>query len=411
MASLLIMIRGMHTMKSLPVHRLSSILTRVARELRDRFGLTRLAIGGGSAPALLDHLFSGNALRMRDLDLVLIADRPVDRELVERIGMALDAPDLRFLPRYLYPRRRARGTGDLWVAGWGALWDAEGTEVDLSVFHDGSALELNGLMNIDRILIPSDCDRSLNEVAAEMLTLGSAEAAVRAGLACDPCNGYAGWVDRSPAVVAWPAVQASPIECAIRIVRACVSKLHIAELRPELAGPLRGAVVGGSDRGDPFVRVRNFVKLFHDEDAGAELEMMHALGAFTHWLPEIGEAIERLGDGGLTAVFNQTAHPNRRISDPPTAFAANGEQGGDARSALRLEALLLNIPSAHRDRVLDEVAVAEPAFAARVREQVRRAACRRISAPVHGRRTAFSRSVAAHRVGGGHRVLRRQIGA
>jgi hypothetical protein len=388
----------MHTMKSLPVHRLSSILSRVASELRDRFGLTRLAIGGGSALALLDHLFSGNALRMRDLDLVLTADRSVDQELVRSIGMALDSPDMRFLPRYLYPRRRSRGPGDLWLAGWGALWDAEGTEVDLSVFHDADAVELNGLMNIDRILIPIGCDRSLNDLAAAMLAAGSSEEAVRTGLAYDPCGGYAGWMRRSPAIVAWPAVHASPIECAVRIVRACVNKLQLTHLHPELLVPLRTAVVQGADRGDRFVRVRNFVKLFHDERAGAELEMMHTLGAFEQWLPEIGQAINRLGEGGLTSVFNQAAHPNRRLSDPPTAFARNGEQGGDARSALRLEALLLNMPFSSRERVLEEVAVAEPTFAAGVRAQLPRVAHRPIRTASHPRRTAFPRPVAMRRM-------------
>jgi hypothetical protein len=387
----------MHKMKSLPVRRLSSILARVAYELRERFGLTRLAIGGGSAPALLDHLFSGNALRMRDLDLVLIADRSVDQGLIQSIGEALDSPEMRFLPRYVYPRRRSRGPGDLWLAGWGALWDAHGTEVDLSVFHDPGALELNGLMNIDRILIPIGCDRSLNDIAAAMLTIGSAEESVLAGLAYDPCGGYASWVHRSPAIVAWPAIHASPIECAIRIVRACVNKLHLAHLHPELADPLRAAVVQGHDRGDPFVRVRNFVKLFHDERAGAELEMMHSLGSFAHWLPEVGEAIERLGEGGLTAAFHQADREGRRDSDHHAAFARAGEQGGDELSALRLEALLLNIPLGRRDRVLEEVAVAEPMFAALIREQLPRVARRRIRTSAHPRHTTSPRPPAVRR--------------
>src|SRR5262245_55729102 len=125
----------MHRMKALPVRRLSSILATVSTVLRDRFGLTRLAIAGGSAPAILDHLFSGAALKMRDLDIVLVADDLVDEALAREIGETVDSPDLRFLPRYIYPRRRSRGEGDLWVAGWGTLWDAHGMEVDLSIFH------------------------------------------------------------------------------------------------------------------------------------------------------------------------------------------------------------------------------------------------------------------------------------
>ena len=368
-------------MKALPVRRLSGILSLVANELRDSFGLTRLAIGGASAPALLDHLFAGSALRMRDFDLVLVADRPVEQELARRIGEAVDSPELRFLPRYVYPRPRSRDDGELWVAGWGLIWDAEGVEVDLSMFHDQAALELNGLMNVDRILIPFSADTSLNDIAARMLTAGSAEAALQMGLFDDPCGGYASWVHRAPAIVAWNAIHASPVECAIRIVRACANKLHLGHLHPELADPLGAAIVQGSERGDRFLRVRNLVKLLHDERAGAELEMLHALGAFLHWLPAVGEAIDRLGHGGLIAAFAEADRQGRSDLQHHAAFAEAGQQGGDELSALRLEAVLLNMPLARRERVLDEIAVAEPLFATLVSKQLPHVALRARRAP------------------------------
>jgi hypothetical protein len=376
----------MHKMKALPVRTLSSILATVSAKLRDEFGLTRLAIGGGSAPAILDHLFSGTALKMRDFDLVLVADRPVEESLVRQIGESLDSPEMRFLPRYVYPRRRSRGDGELWVAGWGLLWDVQGVEVDLSIFHDETALELNGLMNVDRIRIPLVAGATLNEIAAAMLTSGSAEAAAADGLVDDSCGGYACWVHRAPAIVAWNAIRASPIECAIRIVRACASKLHLAHLHPELADPLRAAILQGHDRGDRFIRVRSIVKLFHDDRAGAELEMMHSLGAFVHWLPEIGEVIDRLGHGGLTTALTQADREGRKDANHHAAFALAGEQGGDEVSALRLEALLLNMPPARRERVLEEIAVAEPMFASIVRNQLPLVERRRSKIPASGPR-------------------------
>ncbi|HVR39466.1 MAG TPA: hypothetical protein VMU84_10250 [Thermoanaerobaculia bacterium] len=359
-------------MKALPVRRLSSILAAVSKELRDRFGLARLAIGGGSAPALLDHLFSGNALRMRDLDMVLVADRPVDQDLARRIGEAVDSPELKFLPRYVYPRRRTYNEREPYVAGWGLIWDSHGVEVDLSIFHSDAALELNGLMNIDRILIPISPEISLNEVAAAMLTSGSAEASAAQGLLKDSCGGYASWVHRSPAIVAWNAIHAAPIECAMRIVRACASKLHLGQLHAELADPLRASILWGHERGDRFLRVRGIVKLFHDDRAGAELEMLHAIGAFKHWLPEIGDVIEKLGHGGLATMFAQADRVGRKDVDHHAAFALAGEQGGDEVSALRLEALLLAMPEDRRDRVLEEIAIAEPMFATLVRNQLPR---------------------------------------
>lgn len=366
----------MHRMKALPVRRLSGILSFVANELRDRFGLSRLAIGGASAPAVIDHLFAGSALRMRDFDLILIADRPVEEELARSIGQNLDTEDLRFLPRYVYPRPRSRGEKNLWIAGWGLIWDSHGVEVDLSIFHDQAALDLNGLMNIDRVLIPFNTETSFNDIAACMLTAGSAEAALEAGLFDDPCGGYASWVHRAPAIVAWNAIHASPIECAIRIVRACANKLHMSQLHAELADPLRASIIRGHQNGDRFLRVRNLVKLFHDDRSGAELEMLNALGAFLHWLPEIGEAIEKLGPGGLPAAFARADREGRNDEQHHAAFVEAGEQGGDELSALRIEALLLNMRPAKRQRVLDEIAVAEPLLASIVRGQMPRVARR-----------------------------------
>ena len=368
-------------MKALPVARLSSIVSSITTVVRERFGANRVWIGGGSAPALLDHLFGGNALRMRDLDLVMVADRPVDETLARQIGEAADSPDLKFLPRYVYPRQRSRCGEEPWLAGWGVLWSAHGIEVDLSIFHDHTALELNGLLNIDRIRIPLPAHMTLNDIAATMLSTGGAQRTIAHGFAEDPCGGYPSWVHRAPAIVAWNDIHAWPVECAIRIVRSCVNKLHIFHLRAELADPLRSAIATGRHRGDRFVRVRNLLKLFHDDRAGIELEMMHSLGAFDEWLPDIADLVERLGDGGLATLFAESDRAGKQDIDHHAIFAQAGEQGGDEISALRLEAMLLSMPPASRGRVLDEVAIAEPTFAELVRKQMPRVEKRRGKRP------------------------------
>ncbi len=352
------------------INRLSSIFASVAAELRDRYDLTRLYVGGASVPALLDHLFAGAALRMRDFDMFAVADRPVDEKLARRVGKSLDSPELRFLPKYVYARRRTHSAREPVVAGWGLVWDAHSLEADLSIFHDDTALELNGLMNVDRIYIPLPPDKTLNEVAAAILMTGSAEAAIAAGLVEDRCGGYASWVHRSPAIVAWNDIHASPIDRATRIVRTCVNKLHLARLHPEIADPLRAAILWGHERGDPFFRVRSFIKLLHDDRAALELEMIRSLGTFKHWLPAIGEVIERLGHGGLAALFAQADRAGRSDEHHHDAFKDAGEQGADGISALRLEALLLDMPPERRDAILEEIAIAEPTFACLVQERL-----------------------------------------
>lgn len=353
----------------MPIRQLSSIFSLVAAELRNH-GFTRLYVGGASAPALLDHIFGGAALRMRDFDMFVVADRAVDEELARRVGAALDSPALRFLPKYVYARRRIHSAREPVVAGWGVVWDAHSLEADLSIFHDDSALELNGLMNVDRIFIPLPPDKTFNDVAGAILMTGSPEAAIAAGLVEDRCGGYASWVHRSPAIVAWNDIHASPIDRATRIVRTCVNKLHLARLHPEIADPLRAAILWGHERGDPFFRVRSFIKLLHDDRAALELEMMRSLGAFKHWLPEVGEVIERLGYGGLAALFAQADRAGRGDEHHRDAFKDAGEQGADGISALRLEALLLAAPPDRRHAILAEIAIAEPTFAALVQERL-----------------------------------------
>ncbi|HYH78385.1 MAG TPA: hypothetical protein VEX86_01265 [Longimicrobium sp.] len=321
----------MHGMKPLSLPRLGEILAIVAAGVRRELGPCRLAIGGGSAPALLDHLYAGTPLCMRDLDLILVAGRPVEAELARRIGAALDGPAMRFLPQYVYPRRRARASGDPWTAGWGVLWDSRGVEVDLSMFHDETALALNGLLDVDRILVPLPPDRPFEATVAAMQAAGSAAAARSGMLIDDPSGGYAAWSRRTPAIAAWHAVEASPVECAMRIVRTCVNKLGLVRLPAALAEPLRDAIARGPECGDRYVRVRTLIKLLHDERAGVELEMLQELGGFARWLPEIGAALDRAGGVG------------------------------------DLKVLLRVMSPAQRERVLAEFAVAEPGFASRVR--------------------------------------------
>src|SRR6185295_11577737 len=88
------------------------------------------------------------------------------------------------------------------------------------------------------------------------------------------------------------------------------------------------------------------------------------------------ETIERLGHGGLIATFAQADREGRKDMQHHVAFAEAGQQGGDELSALRIEALLLNMTIAKRERVLDEIAVAEPLFATLVRKQLPHAARR-----------------------------------
>ena len=313
---------AMHQMKALPVRRLSSILASVSAALRDRYGLTRLYVGGGSALAMLDHLFSGAALRMRDLDMSSSPIGPSTASWRCASARRSTPPELRFLPKYVYARRRTRSAREPVVAGWGALWDAHGVEVDLSMFHDDSALELNG----------ADERRSHPHSTA-------ARQDVERDRGGDPDDGVGrgrnprGFGRRSVRRLrqlgatahppSWPGMRFTPRPSNARCA-SCAS----APARCTAPSPPRAR--RSSPRGDPLgTRARRLlpararlVKLLHDDRAVAELEMMHSLGTFSR-PPEIGEVIERLGQGPRPSLFRAG-----RWRRPPRREASRGLRAG-----------------------------------------------------------------------------------
>ncbi|MEM1182217.1 MAG: hypothetical protein AAGM22_27965 [Acidobacteriota bacterium] len=332
---------------NLNLETLSAVSDLLLAGLEERYGYDTLWITAGSAVAVLDACLHGEPLRMRDFDLVLLAEREVTREWAGDLGEGLDRVGLRYIPRYLWTRQRfhPERPSEPWVAGWGVIFDARGLEVDLSIYHDAAAHDTNGLLDIHRVRIPINRTRPLRRVV-EALRTGSFEGAVAAGLVKDPWRGYAAWRRRSAKVVCWPPIELEPIQGAIRIVRECVQKLGQTTLDPALASDLRGAIQRGSSLDTAHLDSRNLLKVLGDDAAARELTLLAELGIFEDWLPGLGERILNLGFSALAERLREK------------------EGTSVPRVAARLAALLGPMAPKDRRAVLNAVALMEQGLAA-----------------------------------------------
>lgn len=328
-----------------------STLDQIADELLqglENQGYRSLLITAASATALLDHCFESHPLYMRDFDFVLLANQQVTREWITELGESLSSPSLQFIPRYVWPRQRCHPEhpGEPWNAGWGIVFDADGLEVDLSIFHHAEAHDTNGLLNIHRIRLPLTRQRPLRQLADDLRHSTPSEA-LAAGWFEDPWDGYASWRQRRARVVAWHSIELEPIQGAIRIVRDYVQKLHQRRLHPSIARGLRHCIQRGSQVDTAYLDMRNLLKVLTDVEAARELEILEELGVFDAWLPALGRRIAELGFEALADLLD--------VQDPSCPWVE-----------ARLRDLLAQLTEAERTEIIQAVALPEPRLAARL---------------------------------------------
>lgn len=347
-----------HVSSSLTIPILDSILDGLLDGLAEHFGYGSLLLTAASATALLDHCFDDQPIRMRDFDLVLLAGRRVDRPWANEIGQTLSSPGLRFLPRHLWPRQRCHPDrpSEPWLAGWGFLLDADGFEVDLSIYHDAQAHDTNGLLDIHRVRIPigrspestaragsTDPRGPIARIVEELRGM-SVEEALASDRIEDPWNGYPAWRRRTARVVNWPAIRLEPIQCAIRIVRDYVQKLERKELDAELAAGLRRAIDEGSALDTAHLDTRNLLKVLTDRTAAQELRLLEGLGVFRRWLPGLDRCLGGTDPGLLERWLD--------VQDPATPWVE-----------ARLHTLLTRMSPGEQSEVLAAVALPEQELA------------------------------------------------
>jgi nicotinate-nucleotide adenylyltransferase len=284
---------------------LNETLRYFQAKLNKEFGLESVYIGGGSSRAILDHIYFGKPLEMRDLDVFVVAGKEVVPEYARSIGMAAEGDELgRFSEENLRPRPRANP--DLPVperyahnAGYGFFYlkEHQGRELifDLSIYHSQNDLKLNGIVDFDMVMIKLDHGQDLASWARTLQTndeLVPIEKLASTKKIVDHNNGYQSWVQKKFKVINWANVEADPSQVTIRVARS-LGKIGISEVPEEDAARLR-KLISSQAAGNNLQFVRNTLKLLEDKAAAEELKILASVGAFQTVSPQLQLKLQAL---------------------------------------------------------------------------------------------------------------------
>ncbi|HWO61209.1 MAG TPA: hypothetical protein VNO31_14370, partial [Umezawaea sp.] len=173
----------------------------------------------------------------------------------------------------LREKRRA-GQGGARVVGAGVHVFCRGRPVlSLGVLHHAADLALNGLFDVDTILL--DVDNAGPPTTCAVL---------------DPHDGYRAWRDRSPRIVHWAEVERCFARNAFRIVRT-LGKAHLLRLPEELAEGYRGRRPPTPVVDDPLELHRDLLKVLGDPHWAEELVMLAELDALAPVSPSLQDRV------------------------------------------------------------------------------------------------------------------------
>lgn len=286
--------------------KLNRTLSHFQKEIADRFGIKDVYIGGGSARAILDHIYFGKPLEMRDLDIFIVADRPVDFDYAKSIGSALGGEELgRFSEENLRPRPRSNPALPIpqryeYNAGYGFFFIDEQTKkksaiFDLSIYHTPNDLKLNGILDFDTIMIKLDSKQDLSSWARSLEVnqqLIPANQLHQSKKIVDPNGGYDSWTARRVKIENWDQIVREPGQVTIRLARS-LGKIGATEFTPEDAAKLR-TLLQADKTNNHLQFVRNLLKLFEDPTAAVELKILASVGTFGRISPTLQARLQNL---------------------------------------------------------------------------------------------------------------------
>lgn len=331
----------------------SAALEAVRLGLKERFGISELFIGGGSARALLDAMYLGRALDMRDLDVFVIAGPEVNETKARAVGEELESKTVGvFSADDLRPRPRGNPAlpepaRSLYNTGFGFFFKHDEDIFDLIMVKTKADLDLNGLFDFDSVLLKVG-DEGLESVLGKVAQQAPADL-IKAGVLSDAHQGYEHWLSGLGTVAHWAEVEREPASQSLRVARS-LTKIGHQEVPAELLPRLRRGVDADDRRTNPLQIVRGFMKILEDKKAVSELLMIKDTGVLRRWCP----ALERL--------FSK----HDRLSLERLV------KGGSAED--RLERILDAMPAGDRLRLLRDLrAVKVAADPELVRQQIERA--------------------------------------
>lgn len=283
---------------SIELERLSFRIASLQQGLKSKFGIEKCHIGAGSSRAILDHFYFGKPLKMRDLDVFAIRGQQVTKEFATTIGRTLESEELgAFKSEELRQRPRARIISKNKIeggynAGYGFFWINENQDIiDLSIFHTAEDLQLNGLLDVDRIILPLEAGVTLVDFLASKVGCYSAEQISDSGVIEDRFQGYASWIKGSASFINSNELERDPIVATIRSTRA-YAKLN-QDLPDEFIKRVQDKIATIEIR-DEFQWIRNVSKLLDDEDPIRELKNIERAGVIKQLSPQYQSKLQDL---------------------------------------------------------------------------------------------------------------------
>lgn len=279
------------------VQELSILLDAVQKYYK----VSEISIGGGTARALIRHVMLGTEFTFRDFDIVFFANQKVTAENSKALGLYLEKQGLgKFSEENLRPRPRYNPSlqepdASKYNAGFGFfVISKQDIEFDISIFHSINDLDLNGILDVDKLQVRINKDniktlfKNKNEFLASIADpAGGLESVLKGGV---------------PKVSNWAAVAADPTNTVIRIVRG-LSKFNALPV-DEIASKKISAILENDKNGNPLQMSRNLLKLLEDPTWKAEFTSLVSLGLFSQQFKSF-----------QSAYTNQTFLKSRNINE------------------------------------------------------------------------------------------------
>lgn len=262
--------------------------------LKENFGIEKVYITGGSSRTVLDHIIYDDPLVMRDLDLAIVLDETVSPEMASKIALKLESEEVGIFSRKDL-RPRPRGNPNLegqakfnYNAGYGFFWKREEKITDLTIFNDKSAMDLNGILDVDRVIIPLSSDDNLLEMSHKIKATKPEELQKNA-LIIDKNNGYRSWRLKKPNIINMAELERDPHQVATRIVRS-FGKLS-SEKMPKESIDILTKELKETPSIKKFQILRNLMKLLDDKNYLHELKTLFEIGFFKDSIPSLHKYI------------------------------------------------------------------------------------------------------------------------
>lgn len=256
----------------------SSELQKIVNEVHRIYGVDKIFIAGGTARALIQNSFNGSPFIFRDFDIVLDANQQVSAESAQALGQNLEKIGLgRFSVENLRPRPRYNPElpplqAHKYNAGFGFyVIDAHGIEFDISIFHSLKDLNLNGILDTDKLTVEIRYGDNIQEILNNKEKLFNR--------INDPESALQKVVNQGiPKVINWDAVKADPMNVSIRIVRA-LAKFNALPL-DDITKKKLLQIIAADTTSNPLQMSRNLLKLFEDEQWEKEFKSLIEIGLF-----------------------------------------------------------------------------------------------------------------------------------